>query len=180
MQEIWKDIKGYEGLYRVSNFGNVKSLNYRHKNEERLLKLNVNKNGYCFVNLHIKGTAKNVLVHRLVAEAFIENPLNFPLVNHKDENKTNNNVENLEWCTQKYNLNYSLNKRNRKNNCKKNKIPHKYFREVIQIKPNGEVVEKYKNVSEAARLKRYDLKSLIDCCKGNRKTAYGFIWQYAD
>ena len=185
MEEIWKDVEGFEGLYMVSNLGNVKSLNYRHKNEEHLLKLCINKYGYYFVRLHSNGMEKNFLVHRLVAKAFIENGNNFPLVNHKDENKLNNNFENLEWCTQEYNLNYSLNRRGKRNQQRKCKThtkhtSSKYSQRVFQKKLSGEIVSEYSTVSEAARVNKMSLKSLIECCKKKRKTAYGYKWEFAD
>ncbi len=105
MKEIWKDIEGYEGLYQVSNLGDVRSLKYAGGNKVKILKQG-NVNGYKRVSLHKNNKQKNYFVHRLVAMTFIPNPNNLPLVNHKDENKTNNSVDNLEWCTQKYNINY--------------------------------------------------------------------------
>ena len=114
-QEIWKDIEGYEGFYKVSSFGNVKSL-YRvlpRKNggnyavREKLLKLSVDGDGYYRVALRKDGISKYCSIHRLVANAFIPNPKNLPCINHKDEVKTNNNVCNLEWCTYSYNNTYN-------------------------------------------------------------------------
>lgn len=115
MQEIWKDIKHYEGLYQVSNLGNVKTLdkyvnsgiknNNKVKRKGKLLK-QYNKRGYLQVTLTHNNKRKYVGVHRLVAQAFIPNPNNLPQVNHKDEDPLNNHVENLEWCTAKYNCNY--------------------------------------------------------------------------
>lgn len=106
MKEIWKDIEGYEGCYQVSNFGNVKSLNYMHTGKEQILKLKTKKSGYLQVNLCKDGKIKTYTIHRLVAKAFVENPDNLPQVNHIDEDKTNNRFDNLEWCDQKYNNNY--------------------------------------------------------------------------
>ena len=124
MIELWKDIKTYEGLYQVSNLGNVKSVdryiyagdNSNHKYQhikEHYLKLNGGRK-YIQVILCKNGKTKAFLVHRLVAEAFIPNPNNLPCVNHKDENPKNNHVDNLEWCTYSYNNTYN----GRIDNCK--------------------------------------------------------------
>ena len=112
--EVWRDIKGYEGLYQVSNLGRVKSLERYVKGIYGLRKVQqkimsiarIRTNGYMQVHLTKNGIAKKYQVHRLVAEAFIPNPNNLPIVNHKDENKINNCVWNLEWCTYSYNLTY--------------------------------------------------------------------------
>lgn len=113
MQETWRDVPGYEGLYQVSNQGNVRSVDRLviDTNRKRLYKgkqLNpiLDRKGYKFVILSRQGRLKNMKVHRLVAMAFIPNPENYPEINHKDENKVNNFVENLEWCTTQYNTSY--------------------------------------------------------------------------
>lgn len=115
MEEQWKDIKGHEGLYEVSNFGNVRSLDrvIRAKHNGTMLRKGriltpfyEEKKGYYQVSLSKDGKNKKHRVHRLVASAFLDNPHNYTDVNHKDEVKTNNNVDNLEWCTRKYNNNY--------------------------------------------------------------------------
>lgn len=112
-EEKWKDIQGYEGLYQVSNLGNVRSVDRIIKHypkdyfqEGRVLKSALTKNGYPMVILVNHNDRKTKMVHRLVAETFIDNPYNLPIINHKDEDKTNNRVNNLEWCTHKYNANY--------------------------------------------------------------------------
>ena len=108
MEEIWKDIEGYEGLYQVSNLGRVKSFPRKgtHTTKERILKLTKSNKNYVIVILKNNYIQKAKSVHRLVAEAFIPNPNNLPQVNHKDENKLNNKVDNLEWCDNIYNCNY--------------------------------------------------------------------------
>ena len=103
--EEWRDIQGYEGLYMVSNLGRVKSLNYHRTGKERIMKPSDNGHGYLFVVLCKDGKDKNCRINRLVAQAFLPNPDNLPEVNHKDENKYNNCVENLEWCDRSYNVN---------------------------------------------------------------------------
>ena len=107
MREIWKTVSGYNGRYEVSNFGNVRSL---ASGTPKLLKQMTNAgkyNGYAMVTLYSSpNCGVKVKVHRLVAEAFIPNPELFPVINHKDENKLNNSVANLEWCTRRYNTTY--------------------------------------------------------------------------
>lgn len=107
---IWRDIKGYEGIYQVSNYGEViRLMSYDsrgHLRKSKILKQNRNKYGYLQLGLHKNGKEKKFLVHRLVAETFIPNEKKYPEINHKDENKQNNSVSNLEWCNRIYNVNY--------------------------------------------------------------------------
>lgn len=119
MTEEWRDIKGYEGLYQISNLGRVKVLEKRNVSwginrkktvPEHIKTINIAKNGYYMVDLFKEHYRKRVYVHRLVAEAFIPNPCNLPCINHKDENRSNNDISNLEWCTIAYNNNYGEHK----------------------------------------------------------------------
>lgn len=112
MREIWKDIKGYEGLYQISNLGRVKSL----RGKQKILKHN-ERQGYPIVQLSNKMERHSYQIHRLVAEAFIPNPYNYKFINHKDENRKNYSIDNLEWCDSKYNVLYSR----RKMYCKPNR-----------------------------------------------------------
>lgn len=100
---IWMDINGYEGLYQISSDGRVKSLNYNKTKKSKIMSLNNHKLGYKHIILCKNGKHKAHQVHRLVAQAFIPNPNNYPCVNHKDQDPSNNNVTNLEWCTHRYN-----------------------------------------------------------------------------
>ena len=118
MEEQWRDISGYEGLYQVSNLGQVKSMDYRHTGKEKVISSQTQKNGYLHVSLWKDRTKRFFYIHRLVADAFIPNPDNLPEVNHKDECLSNNSVDNLEWCTSIYNANYGT-RNSRMSNSKK-------------------------------------------------------------
>ena len=107
--EVWKDIKGYKNLYQVSNLGNIKTLDYNHTKREKLLKPILQKDGYLGVNLMKNGKRKRHRIHRLVAETFLSNKNNFPIINHKNGIKTDNKANNLEWCTSKYNTKHAIN-----------------------------------------------------------------------
>lgn len=120
MQEIWKDIEGYEGLYQVSNYGRIKSLDYRHKGIPKIMVSGKQNNGYMNVGLWKDRQKTTYYIHRLVAKAFLPNPDGLPEVNHIDECLSNNMVTNLEWCTSEYNANYGTrNERMRVNKRKR-------------------------------------------------------------
>lgn len=163
MKEEWRDVKGYEGKYQVSNLGRVKSLNYRHTGKEQFLKPGKNGNGYLFVNLYKNGVVKHFRVHRLVGSAFIPNPDNFSEINHKDEVKTNNSVSNLEWCSRQYNNTYAEKHRR---HCKKiagykdNKLV-KIYDAVIDVDKDG-----------------FHHQNVREVLKGKRKSSGGFQWKY--
>ena len=163
-EEIWCPIKGFEGLYEVSDQGRVKSIGY---GDDRILKPQRIKTGYLLVGLRKNREQKWYLVHRLVAQAFIPNPDNLPQVNHKDENKDNNFVHNLEWCDRKYNCNYGT--RNQR-----------ISKPVLQFTKDGELVKDWKSTNDVERNLNCSHSSISECCLGKRKTAYGFIWKYKD
>ena len=164
-KEIWKDIEGYEELYKVSNFGNVKSLNYRHTGKEKTLKVGKHRDDYLYVNLYKDGKMKSHSVHRLVAIAFIPNPYGLPEVNHIDEDKENNKASNLEWCTSKYNSNYGTR-------------TQKISKPVIAIhKINGLILE-FPSAHEAERQLGINHRHICACCKGKLNSCGGFYWMY--
>lgn len=159
MEEIYKDIEGYAGLYQISNHGNVKSF---HTSKEKILKPVKDKDGYLFVGLYKQGKhKKHYKVHRLVAKAFIENPDNLPVVNHKDEDKTNNKVDNLEYCTAEYNINYGT--RNQR-----------ISKRVLCIE-TGKI---YQSGKQVERELGFFSSYISSACNGKLKQAYGYTWRY--
>lgn len=161
VEEIWRPVVGYEN-YEVSSLGRV-----RNFKTEQIRTLEKTRNGYLRVTLKINCIQYHKLVHRLVAEAFIPNPYNLPQINHINENKLDNRVENLEWCNAKYNANFGS--RNEKLS-----IP------VAQYTLEGVLVAIYPSAREASRQTRIDCGSIVKVCKKqkNFKTAGGFIWRY--
>lgn len=192
MEEIWKDIKGYEGLYQVSNLGRVKSLGNGNSNKSKLkiMKTPLNHKGYPMIRLCKNSVSKGFLVHRLVAEAFIPNPNNLPQVNHIDEVKTNNRIDNLEWCTAEYNHNYGTRiERVRQKQIGNPKLKtslgkfgkdHPTSKPIVQISLDGKLVRIWFSAADANRENGYDKSSVSSCCTGKRKTAYGYIWMHLD
>lgn len=182
MQEIWKDVIGYEGLYQVSNLGKVKALekyvnsgiknNNKVKRKSVLLKQHV-KLGYYEVCLTKNNKKHFIKVHRLVAQAFIPNQNNLPQVNHKDENTLNNNVSNLEWCTAKYNCNYG----NRNKNIYKNN-PFKAIK-VNQYDLNNNLINSFSSIAEASRFYKCSSLTISRYCLNITKDK-NFIWRYAE
>ena len=176
-KEIWKDVKNYEGIYKVSNLGNVKSLNYRCTGQEKLRKPVTDKDGYLIVGLCKGGKHKSYSVHRLVAQAFIPNnaPLFYDQVNHKDENPKNNRVDNLEWCDNIYNHNYGT--RNARvaaaNTNGKLSLP------VLQFSLDGKLLSRYPSLREVERQTGFNHSNIGHCCNGKYQQAYGYKWFYS-
>lgn len=170
-EEVWKDVKGYEGHYQVSNLGNARSLDREVLNQGvvqpikgRILKAGI-RNGYKSVVFSLNGKVKNHSMHRLVAEAFIDNEYNLPVVNHIDENKLNNAVNNLEWCTQRENILKSS-----KQTCKP--------REVAQYTLDGALVKIWHSASRASKDTPFDDSLIRKCCTGERNKHKGYKWAY--
>ena len=168
-EEVWKDIPNFEGRYMVSNLGRIKSLKYGHHDKEQIL-LQGNDREYKRVCLYPKsGKRKWYRVHRLVAESFIPNPNNYKEINHKDENPSNNCVDNLEWCDRSYNINYG--NRNKKVALKKNKS-------ILQFDRNNNFIKQYNSITEVEKKINFNRSNIIACLKGRIPTAYGYKWKY--
>ena len=171
MEEVWRDVFGYEGLYQVSNKGNVKSLNYRHTGVSKILTPEKDRNGYLTVALYNNGIKKRKSVHRLVAEDFIPNPNNLPHVNHKDEDKENNTVENLEWCSIEYNINYGT--RNKRDASKQGRC-------VCQYTLEGMLLNIYPSAMEASRQTGLPQGHISACCRNERNRCGNYKWRYKE
>ena len=178
--EVWKDICGYEGLYQVSNLGRVRSLHYRNTDEVRELFLKPHNRGYLQVELHKNGDRKMFTVHRLVAIAFVEGFSEDREVNHIDENKHNNRADNLEWMSTSENVRYSISHRKKVKTRQYPKFrPRSDNRAVVQISLDGRLIKRWNSTIEVKERLGYNDWSIKQCCRGNRRTAYGCMWRYA-
>lgn len=164
MKEYFKDIKGLEGYYKISNIGNVFSVR-----SGRNLTPRKTTTGYYTILLPMDGKHKSVRIHRLVAETFIPNPDNLPQVNHKNENKTDNRVENLEWCDAKYNSNY---------NGLQDRINRKHYI-ILGFDGVHKLGTYFQSTHQAARELGIHHCNILACLNGTRKTTGGYKWEYA-
>ncbi|MGN1269386.1 MAG: NUMOD4 domain-containing protein [Clostridia bacterium] len=183
MEEVWKDIKGYEGLYQVSNLGRIKSIP-RHGTRKNIhiISQRHNKCGYKIVNLYKNAKGKAKTVHRIVAETFIENPLSKEDINHIDGNKENNNVTNLEWTSHKENMRHA-----RKNNLIKisnkvieqgRKIGKTRAKKVAQINNCNRTIKEWNSITEANRATGISISNISLCCTGKKEQAGGYKWKF--
>ena len=177
--EEWKDVIGYEKYYQISNIGRLRSKNMivHYKNVQynkkgRIIKSAISKNGYYSASL--KG--KTYLIHRIVALAFINNVDGYKYVNHKNEIKIDNRVENLEWCTMEYNNRYGT----KIDRIRTKQLNNKYTsKKVIQLK-NGNIVNTFLSTRDAARVGKFNSSHVSECCNGKRKTCNGFVFKYVE
>ncbi len=156
----WYDIKGYEGLYQINKLGEIKTLR-----SNKIMKYGYTMKGYKQVGLYKNKKCKHLYVHRLVAETFISNPNNLPLVNHKDENKQNNCINNLEWCTNQYNLKYGNTQKNKK-------------RKVLQYDLYGNFIKEWECIIDIEKILKISNSNICKVCNGKRNKAGGYIWRY--
>lgn len=193
--EKWKPIKGFDG-YFISSFGRI----WSNKQKARFMEPHDAGRGYLMIGLYIKNKAYHKLVHRLVAEAFIENPLNLPQINHKDEDKHNNRADNLEWCTQKYNINYGTGKQRMADSQRgvpkseelKQKIKEKRkFQDMSFLcksvwmcdKDTHEKIMRFDGINKAAIAIKGSEKyrgMIKNVLHGRAKTGYGYWWCFAN
>lgn len=203
MEEVWKDVAGYEGYYMVSSLGRIKSLRFRHIKREKIMIPNLRPDGYMAIGLSKNGVTKTKTVHRLVASAFLENPNNLEMINHKDENRSNNAVSNLEWCSRSYNQLYSLSLHPERNtvfgdNFKKGSktssfvvkgIAHKNFEPIIQSTKDGRFIKRYDNAAHAGKVLGKASGNIYRAATRNKTgtkvrkhhhkcTAYGYVWEF--
>lgn len=171
MKEIWKDIPGYEGLYQASNLGKIKRILFINrttiKKQEKILKIYINKSNRCYVSLHKNDKRKNCLIHRLVAQAFISNPNNLPQINHIDGDPTNNNINNLEWCSAKENIIHAY----------KNNLLNQDYRKKKIIRSDGKT---YDCAYTASKDMNVSVCSIRDVLKNRINTCKGYSFKYVD
>lgn len=184
---VRKQVVGYEGLYEVDQFGRVYSIDriktvvdngriYEKHIAGKQMKQSIHTKGYKTVSLTKNGSTKTIFVHRIVAEAFLPNPGNFPLVNHKDEDKTNNFIDNLEWCTASYNRTYGKAIERQAKKIRGRESNKKIA--IIQKDMSGDFLNWFDSLTKAAENVNGSTSSISAVCKGKRKTAYGYLWEY--
>lgn len=185
---IYKNIIGYEGLYKISEYGNIIHLSRKIKSsrstsgyritKEKELKVQINKYGYKNILLaDINGIRKHHLIHQLVAKAFLKNPNNYISINHKDENKINNHYSNLEWCTIRHNNLYN-NRQQKINEKLRNTI--KTRKPILQYDLNMNFIQEFQSINEACRQLDIFKYPLSQCCNNKKKNYKGYIWKFKE
>lgn len=191
MEEIWKDVKDFEGLYQVSNLGRVRSLTHieviksrwgnlcERKIKGRVLKMSLWRNGYFYFSLWKNNKETSFSVHRIVSIHFIPNLENKPEVNHKDGNRKNNRIENLEWVTSSENRIHSFRVLKTKHPMKDKHFPDRCHK-VIQYDLLGNKIQEFNGIMEAAEKIDVLRTGIGACCRNKAKTCGGFKWKYKD
>lgn len=170
MNEEWRDIKGFEGAYQVSNLGRIKRIaSSRRYSSEHIMSPHKVGNGYYSVSLTYKGKKKMLKIHRVVAEAFIPNPNNYPEINHKDENPLNNTVDNLEWCTHLYNSRYGT---------RGHRIGQSHNKPVVQCSLIGTFIRRWDSITDITKAYGYEQSNICKCLTGKYSQSYGYVWKY--
>lgn len=181
--EVWKSVPGYEGFYEASNYGRVRSIFRRFRNKagrlcdfhSQIIKVIITKSGYCSVSLSKEGNTRSHRLHKVVLESFCVRPFGKEQINHKDENKHNNCLTNLEFCTAKYNSNYGTKiERFRR----KNTNNPKHSKSILQYTPEGKLVAEYPSIKEAWRMTGVDTRSISCACNGHHLTSCGYVWLF--
>lgn len=184
INEEWKDIDEYKGVYQVSTFGNIRRVNRWAGNQCKSVYVEdikevtpyIDDKGYIRVCLSYKNKAKHFRVHRLVARAFIPNPSGLLQINHKDEDKTNNHVDNLEWCTAVYNSNYGT----RTKRISEKNLAFGAKRSINQYSKDGMFIREWQSLTEAANVLGLHVSKISSCCHNRNKTCGGYIWKFTD
>lgn len=185
--EVWKDVKDYEGIFQVSNLGRVKSMSrlitYKdgrsYTSKEKLMSPVLNGDGYPITHFKVGGEGRSVRVHRLVAQAFIENPNNYSEVNHIDEDKTNNHCDNLEWCTRKENMNHGTIKERTRNHPNIVKRLEESKVAIIGIHIETEKEIRFESISEADK-NGFPRRNVGAAITGSDKSCRGYVWLRED
>lgn len=190
MEEVWRPVVGYEGYYIVSNLGRVKSVDrivhhsgmFSRAQKGNELVIRTSSTGhYSTVMLSKENKKKQAKVHRLVAMAFLDNPNNYQEINHKDENKQNNCVDNLEWCDRKYNENYGTKRQRCVAHTDYKKIAMKKSKAVNQMSLDGNIVKIWKSLTEINKELGFSQGNISMQCNGKHPNPlYGFLWRWAD
>lgn len=172
--EIWKDIEGFEGLYQVSNYGNVKN------RKGHIMRPATDKDKRQHLVLSKNGKQWTKKVHRLVALAFIPNPCNYKEVNHKDENPSNNNVKNLEWCNRTYNQHYGTAIQRMAESMKGKFVGAKSVLSkcIFQYSVDGNFMREWESIHAIKRELNINVANISSCCSGKRQSAGGYVWKY--
>lgn len=182
---MYKEISFTNGKYSIDEYGNVKRNKGVYENRrqpEKVLKSYLNNKGYFYIDLRINNQTKRFLIHRLVAMTFIENPKNYPIVNHIDAIPTNNYVGNLEWCTHSYNNKYAYDIGNKvltETQIKVRSMPKTtLYKKVGKFDKDDNLIQTFQSVTQVYKELGYSISAIANCCTNRSKSSYGYVWKY--